>query len=133
MPVLTKPSAAARMSLLYITVGALMIVWTAVTFAYYYQRPPSDDRLWYVLTGLMLTGVTLLVIGLALGRIGRAARHAELPPPEVTPAVAATDQKAAQSGMAAPAVPAAPAAPTRAVPTSPVAAAVPSQPVRPAR
>jgi hypothetical protein len=137
MPMLTKPSAAARMSLLYITVGALLLVWTGVYFAYLYRNPPAHDYVWYLSTAILLTGATLLIIGLALGKIGRAARHAELPPPEATPAVAATDQKAAQSGMVAPPLPTAPVAPNGAVPASPavtpVAAPVPAQPVRPVR
>ena len=140
MAMLTKPSAAAKLALAYITIGALLIVWTGVWFYYHYQHPdpPPDSFRQYLCTGLMLTGVTLLIIGLAVGRIGRAARHAELPPPEATPTVAKTDQIAAQTGaptpengQAAPAapVPAAPAAPVPTVPVArPVAAGTPLRP-----
>jgi hypothetical protein len=92
MPLLSQPSSAARTSLFYITVGALMVVWTGIWFAYLNSNPPESPSVYYWCTGFMVSGVTLLVIGLALGRIGRAARHAELPPPEVTAPVATAEQ-----------------------------------------
>jgi hypothetical protein len=122
------------MALAYITIGALMIVWTGVWFAYLYQHqdPPPHPSTYYLCTALMLTGVTLLVIGLGLGRIGRAARKAELPPQEAAPTVARTDQLAAQTGVPTPeGAPAAPAAPVQAVPvTRPAAAGTPFTPQR---
>jgi hypothetical protein len=98
MPLLSKPSSAARMSLMYITIGALILIWSCVWYVWLYMNPPPGDfphSSFFICTGLVLTGIVLLVIGLALGRIGRAARHAELPPPEATSAVAQTDQTAA--------------------------------------
>jgi hypothetical protein len=140
MAMLTKPSAAAKMALAYITIGALMIVWTGVWFAYLYQHqdPPPHPSTYYLCTALMLTGITLLVIGLGLGRIGRAARKAELPPPEAAPTVAHTDQIAARTGAptpenapAAPPAQAAPAPPAQAIPvTPPVTAGTPYSPGR---
>jgi hypothetical protein len=134
MAMLTKPSAAAKMALAYITIGALLIVWTGVWFVYLYQHqdPPPPQASYYLCTALLLTGVTLLVIGLGLGRIGRAARHAELPPPEATPTVAKTDQIAAQAGAPTPengqAAPP-PVAPVQPVPVArPVAAGTPFTP-----
>jgi hypothetical protein len=94
MPLLSQPSSAARTALFYITVGALLIVWTGIWFVYLHNYAETSTP-YYFCTGLCITGVTLLIIGLALGRIGRAARHAELPPPEVTAAVANVDQNAA--------------------------------------
>src|SRR5262249_11535948 len=88
MALLSKPSSAARMSLAYITVGALMLVWTVVGYTYLYAYVPDWNYLYSLCFGLMATGGVLLIIGLALGQIGRAARHAELPPPEVTPEMA---------------------------------------------
>jgi hypothetical protein len=95
MAMLSKPSAAARTSLIYITVGALTIVWSAIWYVSLRNNPDVRPSTWYFCTGFFLTGVTFLVIGLALGRIGRAARHAELPPPEVTAAETNVAQNAA--------------------------------------
>ena len=92
---------------MYITLGALTIVWSGIWYAWLRHAPPHDEFTFYWCYGFMLTGLTLLAIGLAIGRIGRAARHAELPPKEVTPAVAQTDQKAAERApMVAPVNPA---------------------------
>jgi hypothetical protein len=128
MPMLTKPSAAAKMALAYITIGSLMIVWTGVWFAYLYHNYTFSEHqsVWYVCTALLLTGLTLLVIGLGLGRIGRAARKAELPPSEATPTVGHMDQVAAATGHPSPQN-VQPAAPN--TPQAPVAVATPAQPV----
>jgi hypothetical protein len=81
------------MAVIYITVGAILAVWTAVWYVYlHYTNAPAGPYFWCY--GLFFTGLTLIVIGLALGRIGRAARHAELPPeapnqPTAQPAPAA--------------------------------------------
>jgi hypothetical protein len=95
------------------------------------NNPPApDSTAWYWCAGFLVSGLAFLTIGLGLGRIGRAARQAELPPAEAAPAVAAVDQAAAARApmmavnpaaqavapqaaipMANNAVPAAPAAP----------------------
>ncbi len=82
MALLTQPSSAARTSLIYITVGALTLVWTGVWWMYLRQSPPEEGArfVWYICYGLMATGGVVLLIGLAVGQIGRQARHAELPP-----------------------------------------------------
>jgi hypothetical protein len=82
MALLTQPSSAARTSLIYITVGALTLVWTGVWWAYLRHYPSEEvaGYTWYICYGLMLTGGVVLLIGLAVGQIGRQARHAELPP-----------------------------------------------------
>ena len=92
MAILTSPSGAFPISLVYITLGTIIDIWTIVAMVYY---PPetSWDKFWIV--GFMVTGFALLVIGLLLGPIGRAARHAELPPSEVTSAVSSAEQIAA--------------------------------------
>jgi hypothetical protein len=105
MSILSKPSSAARTSLIYITVGALTIVWSGIWYAYLSHTPPANDLTWYWCYGFLLTGLTLLIIGLAIGRIGRSARHAELPPEEVTPEVTKVEQTAAHSPIVAPALP----------------------------
>ena len=105
MSILTNPSAAFPTSLIYITVGTLIDIWTIVSLFFY---PPSTDWGKFLVVGFLVTGLALLVIGLLLGPIGRAARHAELPPTEVTPAVAQTEQTAAANPP--PVVPIAPPA-----------------------
>jgi hypothetical protein len=126
MPILSKPSSAARTALIYITVGALMIVWSGIWFVYLGNNGPVRPVTWYFCAGFMLTGLTLLGIGFGLGRIGRAARHAELPPPEVTAAEIQVGQNAAaQAPMAVPVNPALGAA---AINNQPVLAGAPAEP-----
>ena len=92
MSILTSPSAAFSTSLIYITVGALLDIWTITSLVYY---PPESPWGKFLVVGFLVTGAALLVIGLLLGPIGRAARHAELPPAEVTDAVTQAEQTAA--------------------------------------
>jgi len=93
MAILTSPSGAVPTSLVYITLGTLMDIWTIVAMVYY---PPETAWGKFLSVGFLVTGLALLVIGLLLGPIGRAARHAELPPTEVTPAVTQTEMNAAE-------------------------------------
>lgn len=116
MPVLSKPSAAAKTAVKFITLGALLDVWSGIWFYYMNQHAPKSDVSWYVCLGFLLTGATLVIIGLAIGQIGRAARHAELPPKEVVEA-----EKAALVSGAQQETPVAPVA--RVVSTEPVAPA----------
>ena len=114
------------MAIFYITVGALLDVWTLVWYMYL-RNTNYQGAAYYWCAGLCLTGLTLIVIGFGLGHIGRAARNAELPPTEVTGASARAEQIAAaqQPVMAAPpvatAVPMNPGVPTTAA--APVAQA----------
>jgi hypothetical protein len=122
MPILSKPSSPAHMSLIYITVGALTEVWSGIWYFYMKAYPPADVASWYWCYGFLLTGLALLIIGLAIGQISRAARHAELPPQEVTGAVARSEKEAAgRAPIVAPVNPAAPAGPANAqgVPPTP--------------
>jgi len=81
-PILSKPSSAAPTSLFYITVGALMTVWSAIWY-FYLSRSGSDQRgLYFLCTGFLVTGLVLLTIGILIGPMGRWARKAELPPTE---------------------------------------------------
>jgi len=108
-----------------------MVVWTGVHFAYLHKHPPQNDSTYYWVTGFMITGLALLIIGLAVGQIGRQARHAELPPPEVTAAEANAEQKAAaRAPIVAPVNPATPAMAPPAQGNVPAAPAVaPAAPV----
>jgi hypothetical protein len=92
MSILTKPSGAFSTSLIYITVGTLIEIWTIVSLVFY---RPSTDWGQFLVIGFLVSGIALFTIGLLLGPIGRAARHAELPPTEVTPAVVRAEQTAA--------------------------------------
>jgi len=82
-PILSKPSFAVRAAVLYITLGALLVVWTVVWFLYLSGHGGSDPA-YFTDYGLFFSGLVLIVIGITIGRIGRSARHAELPP-EVRP------------------------------------------------
>jgi|GEM_PF-2463600 hypothetical protein len=74
----------ARMSVFYITAGALIDVWT-VAYYFFVMRPTAarnpaevSDSAWFWLAGFFFTGLALLAIGLLLGQIGRAAAKAEV-------------------------------------------------------
>jgi hypothetical protein len=97
MPLLSKPSFAPPTALIYITLGALLDVWTVVWYFWFArdQQGYISHDTWFWLSGLFFTGLVLMLIGFYLGRIGRAARKAETPPPEVEPAEATIQQTAA--------------------------------------
>ena len=103
MPILSKSSFAAQTALVYVTLGTLTGVWSGLWYWYLGNHPPLNDSTWYWCYGFILTGLALFVIGLLLGQIGRSARHAELPPPEVTgAAVRAEENAAARAPLIAP-------------------------------
>ncbi|HVK18588.1 MAG TPA: hypothetical protein VM533_16760 [Fimbriiglobus sp.] len=90
MSMLTNPAFGPKVALIYVTTGALIDVWTAV---YYFAfgrgklsdgNPADDSNTWFWVAGFFLTGLVLMILGLVLGPLGRAAREAELPPREAT-------------------------------------------------
>ena len=86
-PILSKPSKAAFLAIAFVVVGALVMVNTAIYYFYVvnHQQPdPQHDSSLYWCASFFFSGLTLFIIGLAVGRIGRSARHAEMPP-EVAP------------------------------------------------
>lgn len=87
-PLMSKPSGFAPMTLFYITVGALMTVWSGIWYYYLRSHSSQDGVANYICLGFLLTGVILLAIGFIVGPMARWARQAELPPTEVTPATA---------------------------------------------
>jgi hypothetical protein len=95
---------------IYITVGALLVVWTVVWYLYL-NRHGGTDLAFYLDYGFFFTGLVLILIGITIGRIGRSARHAELPPevkpsePTAQPAVTAP-QPAPAPGAVLPGYPA---------------------------
>jgi hypothetical protein len=123
---MSQPSSAAKTSLAYITIGSLLLVWTAVWYWYLHVNPEGVQmRTWYICYGLLASGAVLLVIGLAVGQIGRQARHAELPPTEVKNQEARIDQQAAARPIIAT------TATPVAVPQAPAPAVVPPAPQTP--
>lgn len=91
-PILSKPSGAAPASIFYITLGALLTVWSGLWYSYLRNHSTQhSDAIYYICLGFLLTGIVLLTIGFTLGPISRWSRHAELPPSEVTPTAAQND------------------------------------------
>lgn len=77
---LSNQAPAARTSLLYITGGSVLIVWTVIWLIYCFANPPTSGKIYYFIFGFLATGVVLLFIGLRLGAIGRSAKQAESAP-----------------------------------------------------
>src|SRR4051794_18716712 len=101
MPMLSQPSFGPQTSLIYVTLGSLLDVWTGVWyFAFRDGTHPLSNSATFWIFGLFLTGLTLVVIGLLLGPLGRAARKVELPPVESTEAEARIQQAAAATAQA---------------------------------
>jgi len=96
MPILSQPSFGPRTALTYVTVGSLLDVWVgACYFAFRDPSIPTSHTASFWLVGLFLTGLTLIVLGLLLGPLGRSARKVELPPTEATGTEARIQQAAA--------------------------------------
>jgi hypothetical protein len=70
MSLFSKPSSVARASVIYVTVGALTDVWSGIWFWYLRNNYPSTDATFYWCYGFLVTGATLVLIGLIIGRIG---------------------------------------------------------------
>lgn len=116
----TKTSGSALTAVVYITLGALMDVWSGLWYVYLHRHQPANDTPYFWCCGFFLTGLTFILIGLALGRIGRAARHAEAPPEFPPP----------NAPLPVPTTPAQGAIPIAPMP-SPVAPVAPLSPVQP--
>lgn len=56
-----------RLSLGYITVGALVIAWTGIWFYYLLNHPTDNAVIYYLATGTLVSGLTLVLIGLCAG------------------------------------------------------------------
>ena len=81
----------ARMAIVYITLGALIDVWTALYYFLIYEKNTAggnDSKLFWI-AGFFFSGLTLLIIGVLVGRIGRAAGQAEVAPTSAAPLPAA--------------------------------------------
>ncbi len=82
MQVLTKPTAAPGTSLAYLTIGAVMAVLAGTS--YFFFNGAGNPVGNYVRASFLILGIVLMLIGLFVGHIGRAARKAELPPTDAT-------------------------------------------------
>jgi hypothetical protein len=125
MSILTNPAFGPKVALGYVTSGALIVVWSAV---YYFAfgrgkmndaNPGDDNSTWFWVAGFFLTGLVLIILGLVLGPLGRAARESELPPKETTGDEARIQTQAAANPNPAVATPAVGGMPVAAVPAAP--------------
>jgi hypothetical protein len=98
----------------------LIYVWTLV---WYFAREgtiSSTAQFWVI--GLVLTGLTLVTLGLMLGRLGQTARAAELPPATALQAEKEIQKIAAAAinpNLAQAATPSQPTIPMPVVPAAP--------------
>jgi hypothetical protein len=99
-----QPSSAARTSLIYITFGAISVIWTGVWYIYLHNNPPDETSVYYWCGGFLVTGLTLMLIGFMVGQIGRSARHADIAPQEVTQPILTPQAPTAAPVAAAPAL-----------------------------
>ena len=80
MPMLSQPSFGPRTSLIYVTLGSLIDVWTGVWyFSFRDSTHPLSNSATFWVFGLFLTGLTLVIIGLLLGPLGRNAAEGGTP------------------------------------------------------
>jgi hypothetical protein len=137
----TKGSAAARMAVMYITIGVLLMVWSGIWWTYMARHPPSGDGVWFLCFGCLLSGAAFTVIGFIMGHVGRSARQADLPPTvSTTPMPGQIQPVPGQmpgtivppAAAPAPVVPAQVAAPPQPVAAPAVPANTTGQPVKPA-
>src|SRR3954463_1645521 len=82
MSMLSNPAFGPRLAVAYVTIGALIDVWTGVWYYSYVQGGGLSNNAWFWVTGFFLTGLTLMVLGLLIGPLGQHARKSELPPDE---------------------------------------------------
>ena len=85
----SKQASSATTSLIYLTLGGLIDVWSIVYYFYLRNHNGTDIAFLYVY-GFIFTGVVLFLIGLAVGRIGYSARSAEVAPTPTQQIVTAT-------------------------------------------
>ncbi len=64
----------ARAAVIYVTLGALIVVWSGIWCVNLLNDPTRGDNALSWCYGLLLTGATFVLIGLAIGWIGRSGR-----------------------------------------------------------
>jgi len=83
-----------KAAVIYVTVGALIDVWSGIWGFYLLNNPGHGTAAWYWCYGLLLTGAALVLIGMAIGWIGRSRpvrRHAGPPHEDVSSAATANE------------------------------------------
>ena len=70
----SRHSRGARAAVIYITVGALIVVWSGIWCVNLLNDPTRGDNALSWCYGLLLTGATFVLIGLGIGWIGRSER-----------------------------------------------------------
>jgi hypothetical protein len=78
-----QSSTTARTALIYITLGALIVIWAGVWYVDLYNNPAETSTAYYWCAGFMVTGLMLVLIGAAVGRIGQSTQLTALPPAAV--------------------------------------------------
>lgn len=83
----------AKLAVSYITCGMLMIVWSVI-WLFYLTVPADISGSVYVATGIILSGIAVVLIGLRLGDIGKEAnrdeaeiQEAEMSVPQTSPSI----------------------------------------------
>src|SRR5262245_30885919 len=128
MSMLSRPAFGPRLAVAYVTIGALICVWTGVWYYGFGRGGNLTPNQWFWVTGFFLSGLTLMVIGLLIGPLGQYARKSEMPPPEAEKPEAQIQETAAASphpvvqGQPGVPVPAATGQPGHVAPTPPVPA-----------
>ncbi len=127
----TQWTKGSRTGLLFFTGGVLLAVWVAVWYFTRSGEPPLSDNGRFWIIGLLLTGVTFVVIGIMQGAISRVAQKTE----ESLARKASEDLANAQASTAAARIPvvvpptsaaAAPIGGTQIAPSVPVQVTTPS-------
>jgi hypothetical protein len=96
MPLMTNQDAtnkATGTSLAYITIGAILAVFSGTSFFFFNEPFADNPLLGYIRTATLLLGIVLLVIGFTVGHIARSAKAAQEP----TAAEIARDSARAQA------------------------------------
>ena len=99
MSIIKSASSIPRAAVIYVTVGALTLVWSGIWYVYALNNPGNGETTLYWCYGFLLTGLMLVLIGLAIGWIGRTRRS--------THRAAPADQTAANGAISAAVSPAA--------------------------
>jgi hypothetical protein len=77
-PITSVPSRLPGTALAYITLGAIMAVLAGTSYFFF----DGNAFIGYIRASFLVLGMVLMIIGFTVGHIGRAARKAEVPPPE---------------------------------------------------
>ena len=79
MPLIqNNKNSGASTALVYVTLGALLAVWSGVWFLYENNLEHPSRGVFYICSGLLLTGISLLMIGFFVGSMSRKAHEVEI-------------------------------------------------------